>query len=197
MAVSPELVKELRERTSCPIRDCKNALEQCNGDINKAVEELRKKGLADASKVAGRDTAAGRIFSYIHSNNQIGVMLELNCQTDFVANTEQFQELGKDLCLQICAMNPLVVRRADISQEMADREISIYRDQVKDKPAHIQEGIIKGKLEKFYKDAVLLEQNFVKDEASTIEQLIQAKIAVIKENITVKRFVRFQVAEKK
>jgi len=196
MAVSNELVKELRERTNCGMLDCKKALEQANGDMNQAIEILRKKGLAAAEKVANRGTGAGRIFSYIHGNSQIGVLLELNCETDFVANTDQFQELGKEICLQICAMNPLVVKREDLSQAIIDREMAIYRDQVKDKPAPVQENIVKGKLEKFYKDFVLLEQSFIRDETITIEALIKSKVATTKENITVRRFVRFQVAEK-
>jgi len=197
MAVSSEQIKELRERTQCGIRDCKEALEQSKGDMAGAIEILRKKGLAAAEKVVAREATAGQIFSYIHAGNQIGVLLELNCGTDFVARTDEFQALGKDLCLQICAMCPTVVKRSDLSQEIIDRETAIYREQCKDKPAQAQENIIKGKLEKFYKDFVLMEQTFVKDESITIEQLVTNKIAVIKENIVVKRFVRFQVAESK
>ncbi len=196
MAVSSELVKELRQRTNSAMMDCKKALEESNGDLEKAVEYLRKKGLADAQKKEARSATAGRIFSYIHNNNQIGVLLELNCETDFVANTDQFQELGRDLCLQICAMQPTVVSRSDFSKDTIDREMAIYREQVKDKPEKIQEGIINGKLEKFYKDFALMEQSFIKDETLTIKQLIDSKIGTIKEKISVKRFVRFQIAEK-
>lgn len=196
MTVSNELVKELRERTQCGIRDCKQALEQCEGNLEKAIEHLRKKGLAAAEKVGSRSANSGRIFSYIHSNNLIGVLLELNCETDFVANTDEFVELGKDICLQICAMGATFVERAGVPAEIIARETDIYRDQVKDKPAPIQENIIKGKLDKFYKEFCLLEQAFIKDETITIEQLVKNKIGSIKEKISVKRFVRFQVAEK-
>lgn len=193
---STALIKELRERTSCGMMDCKKALEESNDDIDKAIEYLRKKGLADASKKAGRAANAGRIISYIHAGGQMGVLLELNCETDFVGNTECFQELGKDLCMHICAMNPMVVRREEIPAEVIEREKEIYREQMKDKPATAQEKIIEGKLEKFYKDNVLLEQMYVKDENITVEELIKEKIGTIKENISVARFVRFQVGEK-
>lgn len=196
MGISNELVKELRERTACGIRDCKVALEENNGDIEKAIEALRKKGLASASKTAGRSTNAGKVISYIHAGGQIGVLLQLTCETDFVANTEAFQALGKELCMQICAMNPLYVSKESIPANIIEREKGIYLEQVKDKPAQVQEKIIQGKLDQFAKENVLLNQVYVKDEKLSIEELIKQTIAVTKENISVTRFVRFQIGEK-
>lgn len=196
MAVPAELIKELREKTQSAIKDCKEALEQSENNLEKALEYLRKKGLADAKKKEACTTSAGRIFSYIHSNNQIGVMLELNCQTDFVANTDEFKTLGLELCLQVCAMSPTFVRREEIPTEIVAKELEIYREQAQDKPEKIRDNIVHNKLEKYYKDACLLEQAYIKDESFTIAQFIQNKVAVIKENITVKRFARFQIAQK-
>ena len=199
MGIPTTLVKELRELTGCGIKDCKKALSENDGDLEKAIEYLRKKGLADASKKTGRGTNAGRIISYIHAGGQVGVLLELNCETDFVANTDQFQELGKNLCMQVCAMSPITVRREDIPTEIIEKEKDIYREQMQDalknKPANVQDKIIEGKLKKFYQESVLLEQAFVKEEGKTVEEMIKEQIGVIKENITVKRFVRFQVGE--
>ncbi len=196
MGISNDLIKALREKTACGIKDCKNALEECNGDLEKAIELLRKKGLADASKKAGKGTTAGKIISYIHAGGQLGVMLEINCETDFVANTDAFQDLGKEICMQICAMNPVAVSVEDIPAKILEQERAIYLEQVKDKPAQVQEKIIQGKLEKYYKDNVLLKQIYIKDEALTIEELIKQKIAVTKENIAITRFARFQVGDK-
>ena len=196
MASSTELISKKHKRKNSGHMDCKKALEENNGDIEKAVDFLRKKGLADASKKAGRAANAGRIIHYIHAGGQIGVMIELNCETDFVGNTEEFQELGKDLCMHICATNPTVCRREEISEEVIEREKKIYLEQIKDKPEAAKEKIIEGKLEKFYKDNVLLEQAYVKDEQYTVEELIKSKIGTIKENITLARFVRFQIGEK-
>ena len=193
------LVKELRNLTGCGIKDCKKALIESDGDIEKSVEYLRKKGLADAAKKSGRGTNAGRVISYIHAGGQVGVLLELDCETDFVANTEDFQDLGKDLCMQICAMNPIAVNREEISAEVIEKEKNIYREQMqealKGKPASVQDKILDGKLKKFYQESVLIEQAFVKEESRTVEDIIKEKIGTIKENITVKRFVRFQVGE--
>lgn len=197
MAVSNTLIKELRERTSCGVKDCKEALETSNNDIEKAIEYLRKKGLASAAKIAGRGTNAGLIFSYIHSGGQIGVLLELNCGTDFVANTKDFQDLGKDLCLQICATSPMTIKREDIPKEIIEREKNIYAEQIpENKPPQVKEKMMEGKLEKFYKDSCLMEQIFVKDEKRIIDEVIKEKMAVLKENITIKRFVRFERGEK-
>lgn len=196
MASSTSLVRDLRERTGCGIKDCRKALAECNDDIEKAIEMLRKKGLADAAKKSSRGTNAGRVISYIHAGGQIGVLLELNCETDFVANTDEFQSLGKDLCMQICAMSPLVVQREDISEEVINREKEIYKEQIQGKkPEKVVENIIKGKLEKYYKENVLLEQAFVKDDKRSVEDFIKENIATLKENITIKRFVRFQIGE--
>jgi elongation factor Ts len=195
MAAS-NFVKELRERTGSGVKACQEALVACNDDMEKAIEHLRKKGLADASKKSGKETGAGGVFSYIHAGNKIGVMLQLNCETDFVANTEQFKELGKDLCMHVCASRPVAVKRENIPQETIEREKGIYTEQVKDKPEAAREKIIQGKLEKFYQDMVLMEQPFVKDDKLKVEDLIKEKIAVLKENIVIKRFVRFEVGEK-
>jgi elongation factor Ts len=196
MGVSNSLIKDLRERTGCGIMDCKNALDANECDLEKAIEYLRKKGLADASKKVGRGTNAGRIISYIHAGGQIGVMLELNCETDFVANTDKFQELGKELCMHICAMSPVACKREDIPADIIAREKEIYLEQIKDKPAAAQEKIVQGKLDKFFKDNVLLEQMFVKDDKRTVEEIIKENIGTIKENISVARFARFQIGEK-
>lgn len=193
MEIPSSLVKELRDQTGCGIKDCKKALEESNGKMEDAVAWLRKKGLADASKKAERGTKVGRIFSYLHAGGLIGVMLELDCETDFVANTDAFQELGKDLCMQVCAMNPLYVRREDIPQATIEREKEIYKEQIKDKPAAAQEKIIQGKLDKYYKDFVLMEQQFVKDDVRTVDEIVKDKIATIKENISIKKFVRYQI----
>ena len=193
MEISASLVKKLRDQTGAGFQNCKIALEESNGEIEKAVEWLRKKGLADAAKKSGRATNAGRIFTYIHAGGQIGIMIEMDCETDFVANTTEFQELGKDICMQICAMNPVAITREDIPEAVINREKEIYKEQVKDKPAAAQEKIIQGKLDKFYKDFVLMEQIYIKDDTRTVEAIVKEKIANIKENITIKRFARFQV----
>lgn len=190
------LVKELRERTGCGVKACQEALVACNDDMEKAVEHLRKKGLADASKKSGKETGAGGVFHYIHAGNKIGVLLQLNCETDFVANTEQFKELGKDLCMHVCASRPIAVKREDIAKDLIEREKNIYAEQVKDKPEAAKEKIIQGKLDKFYADNVLMEQPFVKDDKVKVEDVIKDRIAVLKENIVIKKFVRFEVGEK-
>lgn len=198
---SSSLIRDLRERTGCGIKDCQEALKESNDDVEKAIEYLRKKGLADAAKKSGRGTRAGRIFTYIHAGNQIGIMLELNCETDFVANTEEFQELGRDLCMQVCAMSPLVVKREDLSESIIEREKSIYTEQFKadpqmsKKPESAREKIVEGRLAKFYQEAVLMEQAYVKDDKMKVEDLIKSKIATLKENIVIRKFARFKVGE--
>ena len=199
MSITGSMISELRERTGSGIKDCKKALTENNGDMEKAVEFLRKKGLAAADSKTGRSTNSGRVFSYIHSNGSAGVLLELACETDFVANTEQFQELGRDLCLQVCAMNPVAVKKEDVPQEKIDAEKAIYREQMKDrlegKKPEVQDKMLSGKLDKFLKEIALMEQSFVKDEKQTIEELVKNSIATLKENIAVKRFARFRIGE--
>jgi len=191
-------VAELRARTSCGIKDCKKALQECDGDIDKAIEYLRKKGLATAGKVSGRATNAGRVFSYIHQGGQVGVLLEISCETDFVANTEEFQQLGQNLCLQICAMMPAAVSREQVTEEAIEKEKSIYREQLKEqlegKPEKVQENILSGKIEKFFAESMLLDQQYIKSEnKQKVSDIIKESIATLKENISVKRFARFQI----
>jgi elongation factor Ts len=197
MAISAEEVKKLRERTGQGMMDCKRALEEADGNVDTAVEILRKKGLATAEKKASRSTAEGRIHAYIHHNGKVGVLLEANCETDFVAKNEQFQSLLSDLCLHICAAAPLAVTREEVPQELAETERRIAREQMKDegKPDDIIDKIVEGKLNKWFSQTVLLEQPFVKDEDRTVQDVLNDAIATIGENIVIKRFARFQVGE--
>lgn len=193
--VTSELIKELREKTQVGILDCKKALVECDGDVEKAADFLRKKGLAKASKKMGRTASEGTISSYIHNNSKIGVLLELNCETDFVAKNADFQELSKELCMQIAATNPLYVDIDDIPDEEIEREKEIYREQLKDsgKPENVLDKIIEGKLKKYYTEVCLLEQEYIKDSGVVIKEIIKSKIATYGENITVGRFTRYQI----
>ncbi|HOT45078.1 MAG TPA: translation elongation factor Ts [Spirochaetota bacterium] len=193
--ITGDMIKELREKTQAGMLDCKKALVETNGDMDKAVEMLRKKGLASADKKMGREVTQGIVASYVHSNNKIGVLLELLTVTDFVARNEGFGELAKDICMQIAAANPLYVRIEDVPKEVIDKEREIYREQMKDsgKPANVIEKIIDGKLNKFYADVCLLEQEFIKDSAVKIKDLIKQKIAAFGENIEVGKFTRYQI----
>ena len=197
MSVTAEDVKKLRQMTGAGIMDCKNALKESSGDVDKAVELLRKKGIAKAEKKAGRETKEGIIEAYIHPGSKLGVLVEVNCETDFVAKTENFKTFVRDIAMQIAASNPLVVRREELPQDVIDREMSIYKTQAENekKPAHIAEKIATGRMEKFYQEVVLLEQSFVKDPNKTIEQLLKETIGEIGENISIKRFARFQLGE--
>jgi elongation factor Ts len=197
MAITAENVKQLREITGAGIMDCKNALKETNGNMDQAVEYLRKKGIAKAEKRLGRETKDGMIESYIHPGSKLGVLLEVNCETDFVAKTEEFKIFVHDLAMQIAATNPLVIRREELAQEVIDRELNIYKIQAQNekKPDHIAEKIALGKMDKFYQEVILLEQGFVKDPDKTIEQLQKEVIGKIGENITIRRFVRFQLGE--
>ncbi|KPK44653.1 MAG: elongation factor Ts [Planctomycetes bacterium SM23_25] len=189
-------VKRLRERTSQGMMECKRALEEAAGDADKAVEILRKKGLATAEKKAGRTAAQGRIHAYIHHNGRVGVLLEVNCETDFVAKNEQFLAFLNDLCLHICAAAPLAVRREEMPEDLVETERRIAREQVEGKkPDHIIEKIVDGKLKKWYAECVLLEQPYVKDDQRTVQDLLTEQIATIGENIRIKRFARFEVGE--
>lgn len=197
MAVDAKLVKTLREMTGAGMLECKAALEEANGDLELAVEILRKKGIAKAAKKAGRETKEGLIHSYIHAGGRIGVLLELNCETDFVARNELFKELANEIALQIAAMRPQYVKREDIPREIIEKEGEIAREAAlaEGKPAHIAEKIAEGKLEKFYKEVCLYEQPYIKDDKKTIEEVIKEYIAKIGENIQVRRFCRFELGE--
>jgi elongation factor Ts len=195
--VSIELIKELRKRTAAGFSDCKKALEEAGGDIEKAIDILRKRGLAIAAKRASKETSEGVVASYIHSNKKIGVLVEVNCETDFVARTEEFQQFAHDVAMQIAATNPICVRREDVPQEVLEREKKLYEEQLKEagKPEHIIPKIVEGKLEKFYKENVLLEQEFIKNPEVTIQDLLNELIAKTGEKIVIKRFCRFQIGE--
>jgi len=189
-------IKELRDKTSASILECQKALAETNGDINKAVEYLRRRGLSIAEKKMDKAVSQGRIGSYIHSNGKMGVIVELGCETDFVGNNESFQMLLKDLCLHIAAMSPVVVSREQLNQEIINQEKEFYRKEVKDKPPQIIDKIVEGKLEKFfYSQKCLLDQPFVKDDKIKVGDLIKNHIAKFGENIVVKRFQRFEIGK--
>jgi len=195
--ITAQMVKELRERTGAGMMDCKNALNDCKGDMEAAVDALRKKGLAAAAKKAGRITAEGAVGSYIHGGGKIGVLVEVNCETDFVARTEEFQELVRDIAMHIAAAEPRAVRREEVTPEDLDRERAIFRDQAlaSGKPANIVDRIVDGKIEKYFSEFVLLEQPFVKNPDITVGQLVSEKVDKIGENIQVRRFARFKLGE--
>jgi len=198
MAISASLVKELRTKTGCGFMGCKEALKETGGDIEKAVEYLRKKGIATAEKKGSRATSEGLIFSYIHGNGRIGVLLEINCETDFVARTDEFQELAKEIAMQIAAFNPQYVKKEDVPEEDVEKEKEIYRAQLKDKkkPAEIIEKIITGKLEKnFFAQKCLLEQQYMRDDKKIIKEILKEKIGKLGENMMIRRFVRFERGE--
>ncbi len=195
--ISAELVKNLRGMTGAGFVDCKNVLIETGGDLEKAVEALRKKGLAKAQKKANREAKEGLIYSYIHAGGRIGVLLEINCETDFVARTAEFQELAKNIAMHIAASNPLYVRREAVMPEIVAKEKEIYREQLAsmDKPQAVKEKIIEGKVEKYYQDVCLLEQAFIKDPSKNISAIIDNEVARLGENIILKRFVRYQLGE--
>ncbi len=190
-----ESIKKLREETGISLAECRKALEEAEGDIEKAKELLRKRGEAVAQKKGERSVGAGLIDSYIHSNKKLGVMIELNCETDFVARSEDFQNLAHEICLQIASMNPLFVREEEIPEEILKKEKETYEEQAKalNKPKEIVEGIVKGKMEKYKKDNCLINQPWIKDENKTIQNLINEYIAKTGENILVKRFARYEL----
>jgi elongation factor Ts len=197
MASTSALVKELRAKTGAGILDCQSALQENDNDIEKATDHLRKKGLADAQKKQGRETKEGIISAYIHPGSKIGVLLEVNCETDFVARNEEFQIFVKDLAMQIAAASPSYVKREDIPTETVEREKAIYLGQVKEmgKPEAAWDKIVQGKLEKFFQEQCLIEQAFIKDPSVTIKELVAQKVAKIGENITVNRFTRYQLGQ--
>jgi len=199
MASSAEMVKELRARTGAGMMDCKAALEAAKGDLQGAIEHLRKKGLADAAKKAHREARDGVVAAYIHSGSKIGVLVEVNCETDFVARTDDFQQLVKDVAMQVAAANPVYVSREQVPGDVVDKEREIYRQQVADqkKPPQVIDKIIEGKLEKFYAEACLLEQPFIRDSSgkTRVKELVDQATAKLGERVLVKRFSRFQVGE--
>jgi elongation factor Ts len=194
--ISAEMVKDLRDKTGVGMMECKKALTESNGDFEKAIDLLRQKGLATASKKAGRTASEGLIESYIHMG-KIGTMLEVNCETDFVARTDDFKQLAKDIAMHIAAATPVYLSREDVPQDVLEREKEIYKAQVANKPPQVVEKIIEGKLEKFYTDFCLLDQIFIKDsdQKMKIKDLITEKIAKLGENIMIKRYARFQLGE--
>jgi elongation factor Ts len=197
MEVTAQMVKELRERTGAPMMDCKKALTETSGDLENAVDVLRKKGLAAAGQKAGRVTAEGAVGSYIHGGGKIGVLVEVNCETDFVARTDEFQELVKDIAMHVAASEPKFVRREEVTPEVLERERAIFKEQAlaSGKPANVVDRIVEGKMEKYYSEFVLLEQPFVKNPDVTIGQMIAEKVAKIRENIQIRRFMRYRLGE--
>jgi len=197
LQITTDMIKELRARTGAGVLDCRNALQETNGDFDKAVELLRQKGLAVAAKKAGREAREGTIASYVHTGARVAALVEVNCETDFVARTPEFQQLAKDLAMQVVATRPLYVRPEDIPPEVIEREKESYRAQLADsgKPEHIIDRIIAGKLEKFYDEVCLLRQPFIKNEEITVQDLITDAIARLGENIVVRRFVRYELGE--
>lgn len=197
MSISAEMVRKLREETGAGMMDCKAALVEAKGDSEAARELLRKKGLAAAARKAGRATREGVVGHYIHPGAKVGVLVEVNCETDFVAKTAEFQAMVKDIAMHVAAANPLYVSKEDVPNEVLEKEREIYKAQAaaSGKPANVVERIAEGKLKEFYSTACLLEQPFVKEPKQTVGQLVQEKIALIKENIVVSRFARFRVGE--
>jgi len=197
VAGNSTLVKELREKTGAGVLDCQKALVESGNDIEKAIEHLRQKGLAAAQKKAGRETNEGTIAAYIHPGCRIGVLVEVNCETDFVARNDEFQAFVKDIALQIAASSPSFIRRQDIPAQLLEKETSIYLAQAKEmgKPEPAWPKIVQGKLEKFYQESCLLEQVFIKDPTVTITDYVAQKIAKLGENITVRRFTRYQLGQ--
>jgi len=195
MTISVDLIKTLREKTNSPMMDCKKALMEANGDLKIAMEILKKRGQIVALKKSGRTAKEGIIEAYIHNNGKVGVILELNCETDFVAKNETFQTFVKDVCMQIAASCPVYVSREEIQKSVIDREKEIFKEQVKGKPEKVIEKIIEGKLEKFFSEVCLMDQPFIKDDSITIREYLTTLIGKIGENIVVRRFVRFQVGE--
>lgn len=195
--ITAQLVKQLREKTSAGMMECKKALEEAKGNLEEAEVVLRKRGMASAAKKSSRSTKQGSIGTYIHPGAQLGVMLEVNCESDFVARTDDFQELVRDLSMHIAAADPLFVRREEVTETVLAKEREIARDRAKNegKPDKIIDRIIEGRIEKYYEEVVLLEQPFVKESSITVKDLINQKIAKLGENITVARFIRMKVGE--
>lgn len=195
MEISAKLVKELREATNCGMMDCKKALTECNGDMEKAVEYLRKKGIASAAKKEGRTTSQGIVGSYIHMGGKVGVLVEVACETDFVARTDTFQEFVHNVAMHIAAARPLAVTRDEVDGSLVEKEKEIYAAQMREqgKPEAMIEKIVVGKVDKYYSDVVLLEQKYVKDPDLTVEDYLKSVIGALGENMQIKRFARFEI----
>lgn len=193
--IDMSLIKKLRERTDAPVMDCKTALEEAGGDLTKAGEILRRKGITKGQEKKDRVTSEGLIASYIHFGGKIGVLVEINCETDFVARTEEFKNLVKDVTMHIAASNPKYITQEEVPEAVLKKETDFYNSQVKDKPAAVIEKIAKGKLKKFFSEVCLLSQPFIKDPNITVGEYINTYIGKIKENIRVKRFTRYQLGE--
>ena len=197
MSVDLNAVKELRYRSGAGVLDCRKALEECANDLEKAVDYLREKGLAKAAKKAGRPASEGRVFSYIHTNGKIGTLVEINCETDFVARTDFFQGLGKEIAMQTAAASPSYLTPEDVPQEDLEREKEIYRQQALDegKPEHILDKIAEGRIAKFFEESCLMEQKYIRDPERKVKDLVFDEIARLGENIVVRRFARFSIGE--
>ncbi|KAA3613264.1 MAG: translation elongation factor Ts [Calditrichaeota bacterium] len=195
--ITAAMVKELREKTGVGMMDCKNALKEADGDSEKASDILRKKGIAKAAKRAGREAKEGLIEAYIHPGSKLGVIVEVNCETDFVANTDNFKEFVKNVAMHVAASNPLAVTREEVDQALVEKEMEIFKEQAKaeGKPDHIIEKISAGRIEKYYTENVLLNQAYVKEPEKTIQDLLNETISKVGENVTLKRFSRFQIGE--
>ncbi len=197
MTIDAKTVKQLRDRTGAGMMDCKNALKSNNGDMDKAVEYLRKSGIAKADRKSSRKTDQGIIFSYIHPGNRIGVIVEVNCETDFVAKNDRFTSFVKDIAMQIAATNPITIKREDVEETIVEREKHIYKEQAKllGKPEKVIDRIVGGRLEKYYQENCLLEQPFIKDTEKSVQELLTETIATLGENVHISRFARFEVGE--
>jgi elongation factor Ts len=195
--ITSETVKKLRDKTGAGMMDCKKALTETGGDMELAIEHLRKKGAAVAAKRADRETNQGVVEAYIHAGGRIGALVELNCETDFVAKTPGFKQLAHDIAMQVAAMTPIYVSRDQVPQTVIDKELEIYKEQAQNegKPAPIAEKISQGRLEKFYQETVLIEQSFIKDSGKTIKDIIDEETAKVGEKITVRRFLRYHLGE--
>jgi elongation factor Ts len=197
MEISVELIKDLRQRTGAGVIDCRTALQEGKGNMELAIDYLRRKGLATAAKKAGRIATDGLVSSYIHAGGKMGVLVEINCETDFVAKTEDFQTFVKNIAMHIAAANPQYIRREEIPEEALERERTIYRSQAQEagKPQKVIDKIVEGKMERYYSEVCLLEQTYVRDSDITIKELLDAMIAKVGENISIRRFARFQLGE--
>ncbi len=195
MTISAQEVKELRDMTGAGLMDCKKALVEADGDMDKARTVLREQGLAEAREKRGRETSEGSIASYVHSNGRIGVLVEVACETDFVARNAEFQLLGKELAMQVAAMQPDAVRPEDLPEDIVQAEKEVYLEQFSDKPEEIRERIAEGKLEKFYEQACLMEQPYIRDDSKQVKDVVAEAVAKLGENIEVRRFVRLEVGE--
>ncbi len=197
MSIDAQVVKILRERTGAGMMDCKKALLETNGDLEKAVDHLRKTGIAKAEKKGQRSTKEGLVFSYIHQGGKLGVLIEINCETDFVAKTEGFNELAQNISMQIAATNPASISREDMDPSILDREKNIFTEQAKDsgKPENIVEKMVEGRVEKFYAESCLLEQQYIKDSERKVSDLLTEAVSTLGENIVISRFVRFAIGE--